>query len=88
MTIRLTPNGRYWVTEFEPNHNHQLATVSTINMLMAKKMRRNARAVRADLVDDLLRTPEFQTEDEAHEFYSMSAGKIGFIVRRASMMLM
>lgn len=85
MTIRLTPNGRYRVTEFEPNHNHQLATTSTINMLMEKKMRRKARAVRADLVDDSVRTPEFETEDEAYEFYSMYAGKIGFTVRRASM---
>ncbi|XP_020274753.1 protein FAR1-RELATED SEQUENCE 5-like [Asparagus officinalis] len=87
MTIRLTPNGRYRVTEFEPNHNHQLATVSTINMLRAKKMRRKARAVRADLVDDSVRTPEFETEDEAYEFYSMYAGRIGFTVRRASMTL-
>lgn len=85
MTIRLTPNGRYRVTEFEPNHNHQLATVSTINMLKAKKMRRKARAVRADLVDDSVRTPDFDTEDEAYEFYSMYAARIGFSVRRASM---
>lgn len=85
MTIRLTPNGRYRVTEFEPSHNHMLATVSTINMLKAKKMRRKARAVRADLVDESVRTPEFETEEEAYEFYSMYAGKIGFTVRRASM---
>lgn len=85
MTIRLTPNGKYRVTEFVPNHNHQLATTSTIHMLKAKKMRRKARAVRADLVDDSVRTPEFDTEDEAYEFYSMYAVKIGFSVRRASM---
>ncbi|XP_073106591.1 protein FAR1-RELATED SEQUENCE 5 isoform X1 [Elaeis guineensis] len=85
MTIRLTPNGRYRVTEFVPNHNHQLAAASTIHMLRAKKMRRKARAVRADLVDDTVRTPEFETEDEAYEFYSMYAGRIGFSIRRASM---
>ncbi|KAJ6802169.1 protein FAR1-RELATED SEQUENCE 5-like [Iris pallida] len=85
MTIRLTPNGKYRVTEFAPNHNHQLATLSAIHMLRVKKMRRKAHAVRADLVDDSVRTPEFETEDEAYEFYSMYAVKLGFAVRRASM---
>ncbi|RLN36437.1 protein FAR1-RELATED SEQUENCE 5-like [Panicum miliaceum] len=54
-------------------------------MLKAKKIRRKARAVRENLVDDTVSTPEFENEDEAHEFYSMYAGKIGFNVRRASM---
>ncbi|KAL6656774.1 hypothetical protein ACP70R_004554 [Stipagrostis hirtigluma subsp. patula] len=85
MTIRLTSNGKYRLTEFVPNHNHQLATASTIHMLKAKKIRRKARAVRENLVDDTVRTPEFENEDEAYEFYSMYAGKIGFNVRRASM---
>lgn len=85
MTIRLTPNGKYRLTEFVPNHNHQLATASTIHMLKAKKIRRKARAVRENLVDDTVVTPEFENEDEAYEFYSMYAGKIGFNVRRASM---
>lgn len=85
MTIRLTTNGKYRLTEFVPNHNHQLATASTIHMLKAKKIRRKARAVRENLVDDTVRTPEFENEDEAYEFYSMYAGKIGFNVRRASM---
>ncbi|CAL9155975.1 unnamed protein product [Musa hybrid cultivar] len=84
MTIRLTANGKYRVTEFVPNHNHQIATVSTIHTLRAKKLRRKARVARADLVDDTVRTPEFETEDEAYEFYSMYAGRIGFSVRRAS----
>ncbi|OAY78912.1 Protein FAR1-RELATED SEQUENCE 7, partial [Ananas comosus] len=81
MTIRLTSNGKYRVTEFVSNHNHMLATVSTIHMLRTKKLRRKARAVRADLVDDSVTTPVFETEDEAYEFYS----RIGFSVRRASM---
>lgn len=85
MTIRLTANGKYRLTEFVPNHNHQLATASTIHMLKAKKIRLKARAVRENLVDDTVRTPEFENEDEAYEFYSMYAGKIGFNVRRASM---
>lgn len=85
MTIRLTSNGKYRVTEFVSNHNHMLATVSTIHMLRTKKLRRKARAVRADLVDDSVTTPVFETEDEAYEFYSMYAGRIGFSVRRASM---
>ncbi|KAG2646150.1 hypothetical protein PVAP13_2KG489600 [Panicum virgatum] len=54
-------------------------------MLKAKKIRRKARAVRENLVDDTVSTPEFENEDEAYEFYSMYAGKIGFNVRRASM---
>ncbi|KAK3125380.1 hypothetical protein QOZ80_7BG0604070 [Eleusine coracana subsp. coracana] len=87
MTIRLTANGKYRLTEFVPNHNHQLASVSTIHMLKAKKIRRKARAVREHLVDDTVRTPEFENEDEAYEFYSMYAGKIGFSVRKASMTL-
>ncbi|CAL5086112.1 unnamed protein product [Urochloa decumbens] len=85
LTIRLTANGKYRLTEFVPNHNHQLATASTIHMLKAKKIRRKARAVRENLVDDTVNTPEFENEDEAYEFYSMYAGKIGFNVRRASM---
>jgi zinc finger SWIM domain-containing protein 3 len=85
LTIRLTANGKYRLTEFVPNHNHQLATVSTIHMLKAKKIRRKARAVRENLVDDTVSMPEFENEDEAYEFYSMYAGKIGFNVRRASM---
>ncbi|KAG8050960.1 hypothetical protein GUJ93_ZPchr0009g2303 [Zizania palustris] len=85
MTIRLTANGKYRLTEFVPSHNHQLATTSTIHMLKAKKIRLKARAVRENLVDDTVRTPEFESEDEAYEFYSMYAGNIGFNVRRASM---
>ncbi|XP_052162797.1 protein FAR1-RELATED SEQUENCE 5-like [Oryza glaberrima] len=85
MTIRLNTNGKYRLTEFVPNHNHQLATASTMHMLKAKKIRLKARAARENLVDDTVRTPEFGSEDEAYEFYSMYAGKIGFNVRRASM---
>ncbi|KQK15751.1 protein FAR1-RELATED SEQUENCE 5 [Brachypodium distachyon] len=85
LTIRLTANGKYRLTEFVPNHNHQLATASMIQMLKEKKIRRKARAVRENLVDDTVRTPEFENEDEAYEFYSMYAGKIGFNIRRASM---
>nr|TKW35320.1 hypothetical protein SEVIR_2G364300v2 [Setaria viridis]TKW35321.1 hypothetical protein SEVIR_2G364300v2 [Setaria viridis]TKW35324.1 hypothetical protein SEVIR_2G364300v2 [Setaria viridis] len=85
LTIRLTANGKYRLTEFVPNHNHQLATASTIHMLKAKKIRRKARAVRENLVDETVSMPEFENEDEAYEFYSMYAGKIGFNVRRASM---
>ncbi|RRT85662.1 hypothetical protein BHE74_00009371 [Ensete ventricosum] len=70
MTIRLTPTGKYCVTEFVPNHNHQLATVATFDKLRAKKLRRNARVARAGLVDDTVRIPEFETEDEAYEFYN------------------
>ncbi|GJN32737.1 hypothetical protein PR202_gb21260 [Eleusine coracana subsp. coracana] len=43
MTIRLTANGKYRLTEFVPNHNHQLASVSTIHMLKAKKIRQGFR---------------------------------------------
>ncbi|KAG6505820.1 hypothetical protein ZIOFF_038186 [Zingiber officinale] len=84
MTIRLTPSGKYRVTEFAPNHNHQIATVSTIHTLRAKKLRRKARVARADLTDDTVTTPEFETEDDAYEFYNMYAGRLGFSVRRAS----
>ncbi|KAI0507191.1 hypothetical protein KFK09_013312 [Dendrobium nobile] len=85
MTIRLTTNGKYRVTEFVPNHNHSLATATSIQMLKAKKLRRKARAARVDLVDDSVKTPEFETEYEAYEFYNMYAGRMGFTVRRASM---
>ncbi|CAL9761774.1 unnamed protein product [Musa acuminata subsp. burmannicoides] len=84
MTIRLTPNGKYRVTEFVPNHNHQLAMVATYDKLRAKKLRRNARVARADLVDDTVRLPEFESEDEAYEFYSAYAGRMGFRVRKTS----
>lgn len=83
MTIRLTPNGRYRVTEFEPNHNHRLESASRMNILRKKKMQRKSCAVRADLVDESMTTPEFETEEEAYEFYNMYAGKVGFTVRKA-----
>ncbi|XP_078167231.1 protein FAR1-RELATED SEQUENCE 5-like isoform X2 [Carex rostrata] len=85
MTIRLTSNGKYRVTEFVPSHNHSLATGTTIQTLRSKKLRRKARAIRENLVDESIKTPEFETEEAAYEFYSMYAGKIGFTVRRASM---
>ncbi|KAJ4768983.1 FAR1-related sequence 1 [Rhynchospora pubera] len=85
MTIRLTSNGKYRVTEFTPAHNHTLATGMCIQTLRSKKLRRKARAIRENLVDESIQTPEFDTEEAAYEFYSMYAGKIGFTVRRASM---
>lgn len=85
LTIRLTANGKYHLIEFVPNHNHQLAIASTIHMLKAKKIRHKARVVRENLTDDTVSTPDFENEDEAYEFYSMYAGKIGFIVRTAGM---
>jgi zinc finger SWIM domain-containing protein 3 len=85
MTIILATNGKHRLTEFIANHKHQLATASTIHTLKAKKIRHKARAVREHLVDDTVRTTELENEDEAYEFYSMYAGKIGFGVRKASM---
>ncbi|ONK65804.1 uncharacterized protein A4U43_C06F1140 [Asparagus officinalis] len=83
MTIRLTPNGRYKVTEFESSHNHMLETLSRINIMKLKRMKRKPCAIRADLVDETVNTPEFDTEEEAYEFYNMYAGKVGFTVRKA-----
>ena len=57
LTIRLTANGKYRLTEFVPNHNHQLATASTVHMLKTKKIRRKARAARENLADDTVSTP-------------------------------
>lgn len=54
-------------------------------MLKAKKIRHKARVVRENLTDDTVSTPDFENEDEAYEYYSMYAGKIGFIVRTAGM---
>lgn len=71
MTIKITKNGRYCVTEFEPKHNHALVIPSKAH-LFRWRWRRGLIATQADLVDlaeELEATPEPSKEqmDEEEE---------------------
>ncbi|XP_010930750.1 protein FAR1-RELATED SEQUENCE 5 [Elaeis guineensis] len=50
MTIKITKNGRYCVTEFEPKHNHALVIPSKAH-LFRWRWRRGLIATQADLMD-------------------------------------
>ena len=49
-----------------------------------KKIQRNSCVVRANVEENSVSLPEFETDDEAHEFYNMYVGKVGFTVKRAN----
>lgn len=88
MTIARQPNGRFRVTHFEIEHNHEFVTQSTTHMLPSQKRLTFAQAVEADLVNSSRMDGKpklgmgFESEDQAYEFYNAYAGRIGFSVRK------
>ncbi|KAG1334363.1 putative protein FAR1-RELATED SEQUENCE 5 [Cocos nucifera] len=62
MTIKLTPNGNYRVTEFVPEHNHQPAPPSAMHMLRSQRITTEVRAAEPDLSDDSGMTPKDTNE--------------------------
>lgn len=88
MTIARQPNGKFRVTRFETQHNHEFVTPSTAHMLPSQKRLTFAQAVEADLAKSsgLDRIPKlgmgFDSEDHAYEFYNAYAGRVGFSVRK------
>lgn len=57
MTIKLSPNGKYRVADFIPDHNHQPAPPSTTHMLRSQRITTEVQVAEADLSDDLGITP-------------------------------
>ncbi|KAF2316524.1 hypothetical protein GH714_041865 [Hevea brasiliensis] len=88
MTIARQPNGKFRVTRFETQHNHEFVTPSTAHMLPSQKRLTFAQAVEADLAkgSGMDGVPKlgmgFDSEDHAYEFYNAYAGRVGFSVRK------
>ncbi|RRT68862.1 hypothetical protein BHE74_00019653 [Ensete ventricosum] len=61
MTIKITPSGKYRVTEFIADHNHQPAPPSTTHMLRSQRITIELQAAEADLSDDSGTTPKSTT---------------------------
>ncbi|XP_008792843.2 protein FAR1-RELATED SEQUENCE 5-like isoform X2 [Phoenix dactylifera] len=62
MTIKLMPSGKYRVTEFVPDHNHQPAPPSAMHMLRSQRITTEVQAAEADLSDDSGTTPKSTNE--------------------------
>ncbi|XP_028122937.1 protein FAR1-RELATED SEQUENCE 5-like [Camellia sinensis] len=88
MTIARQANGKYRVTHFETEHNHEFATPFTANMLPSQRRITFAQAVEAELDNNCVieGVPKlgmgFDSEDHAYEFYNAYAGRVGFSVRK------
>ncbi|KAK6913032.1 FAR1 DNA binding domain [Dillenia turbinata] len=88
MTISRQPNGKFRVTHFETEHNHEFVTACTAHMLPSQKRLTFARAVEAESCDCSATdgVPKlgmgFESEDHAYEFYNKYAGRVGFSVRK------
>ncbi|XP_061358804.1 protein FAR1-RELATED SEQUENCE 5-like [Gastrolobium bilobum] len=87
MTIARQPNGKFRVTHFETEHNHEFVTPCTAHMLPSQKRLSFVQAVEANITESGLDgVPKlgmgFDSEEHAYEFYNMYAGRVGFSVRK------
>lgn len=88
MTIARQPNGKFRVTHFETEHNHELVTPRSTHMLPSQKRLSFAQAVESNAANDsgLDGVPKlgmgFESEYHAYEFYNTYAGRVGFSVRK------
>ncbi|KAA8548181.1 hypothetical protein F0562_004558 [Nyssa sinensis] len=88
MTIARQPNGKYRVSHFETEHNHEFATPFSSHLLPSQRRITFAEAVEAELTNSSVidGVPKlgmgFDSEDHAYEFYNAYAGQIGFSVRK------
>ncbi|XP_065860808.1 protein FAR1-RELATED SEQUENCE 5-like [Euphorbia lathyris] len=88
MTIARQPNGKFRVTRFETEHNHEFVTPSTGHMLPSQRRLTFAQAVEVDLskgpgMDGVPKLGMgFDSEDHAYEFYNTYAAQVGFSVRK------
>lgn len=62
MTIKITPTGKYRVTELMLDHNHQPAPPSTTHMLRSQRITTELQASEPDLSDDSGTTPKSTNE--------------------------
>ncbi|KAH7683678.1 zinc finger SWIM domain-containing protein 3 [Dioscorea alata] len=67
LTIKLVPNGKYRVSEFVPEHNHQPAPPSTTHLLRSHRITTEVQAAEADLSDDSGTTPRSTNEPAARQ---------------------
>ncbi|KAF7819476.1 protein FAR1-RELATED SEQUENCE 5-like [Senna tora] len=88
MTIARQPNGKFQVTHFETEHNHEFVTPCTAHTLPSQRRLSFAQAVESNVANDsgLDGVPRlgmgFDSEDHAYEFYNTYAGRVGFSVRK------
>ncbi|KAI9072504.1 hypothetical protein K1719_045513 [Acacia pycnantha] len=88
MTIARQPNGKFRVTHFETQHNHEFATPCATHMLPSQRRLSFAQAVESNVSNTsvLDGVPKlgmgFDSEDHAYEFYNAYAGHVGFSVRK------
>ncbi|XP_027358901.1 protein FAR1-RELATED SEQUENCE 5-like [Abrus precatorius] len=87
MTIARQLNGKFRVTHFETEHNHEFVTPCTAHMLPSQKRLSFAQAVEANLIESRLDgVPKlgmgFDSEEHAYDFYNAYAGHVGFSVRK------
>ncbi|XP_057983297.1 protein FAR1-RELATED SEQUENCE 5-like [Malania oleifera] len=88
MTIARQPNGKFRVTHFVTEHNHEFETACAAYKLPSQKRLTFAQAVEAESVNSSMvdGVPKlgmgFDSEDHAYDFYNSYAGRIGFSVRK------
>ncbi|XP_057445614.1 protein FAR1-RELATED SEQUENCE 5-like [Lotus japonicus] len=87
MTIVRQPNGKFLVTHFEREHNHEFVSPSASHMLPSQRKLYFAQALETCLVESQLDgVPKlgmrFDAENHAYEFYNTYAGRVGFSVRK------
>uniref|UniRef100_A0ACD5YRS4 Uncharacterized protein n=2 Tax=Avena sativa TaxID=4498 RepID=A0ACD5YRS4_AVESA len=57
LIIKVTPEGKYRVTDFKAEHNHQLAPPSTMHMLRSQRILTELQSGETELSDDSVVTP-------------------------------
>lgn len=87
MTISRQTNGKFRVTSFETEHNHEFVTPSIAYMLPSQKKLSFVQAVEVNITESRLDgVPKlglgFDSEEHAYEFYNSYAAQIGFSVRK------
>ena len=69
LTISLQANGKYWVIDFESNHNHELLDKSCVHMLPSQRIITDVQAIKIELADNSGIPPKL-----AHELMSHQVG--------------
>ena len=69
LTISLQANGKYWVIDFESNHNHELVDKSCVHMLPSQRIITDVQATEIELADNSGIPPKL-----AHELMSRQVG--------------
>lgn len=87
LTICRQPNGKFRVTSFETEHNHEFITPCNAHMLPSQKKMNFAQALEVNITESTLDgVPKlgmgFDSEEHAYEFYNTYAAQVGFSVRK------